>query len=119
MTLQAQCQSNKITFNMDWSFGGGQMEKVLLEGLVEQTRKTQSRETRLNVGADSSGLKKMDYVPIALSVTSAYHSAGGPVQNIITWRQIKGKAFSVSHRILTTPYKADRYIVITIALVSL
>jgi hypothetical protein len=118
MTLRAQCQSSKITFNMDWSFGGGQMEKVLLEGLIEQTRKVQSQGVRMNFGANS-GLRKVNYVPLALSVTSAYHSAGGPVKNIVTWRQIKAKVFTVSHSILPTPYKADCYIVITIALVSL
>jgi len=94
MTLRAQCQSSKITFNMDWSFGGGQMEKVLLEGLIEQTRKVQSQGVRMNFGANS-GLRKVNYVPLALSVTSAYHSAGGPVKNIVTWRQIKAKVFTL------------------------
>ena len=38
MTSQAQSQSDKTTFNMDWSFGGVHLEKVLLERIMEQIR---------------------------------------------------------------------------------
>jgi hypothetical protein len=35
MTSQAQSQSDKTTFNMDWSFGVVQLERVLLERIMD------------------------------------------------------------------------------------
>lgn len=85
MTSEAQYPSNKIAFNMDWSFGGIQLEKVLLEELIQ--------------GANGRGfeLKKVTFVVLASSVTSAYHKAGAPAQNVLAWQQVKGKVFAVSH----------------------
>jgi hypothetical protein len=88
MTPRAQSQSEKMSFSMDWSFGGVQLEKVLLEELTEQIRGAKN--------ADNS-FKKATFVLLASSITSAYHSAGAPVRNIITWQQIKTKVNAVSY----------------------
>ena len=87
MTSQAQSQS---TFSMDWSFqvGGVQLERVLLERLVEQIGGAKNAD---------NGFKKATFVVLASSITLAYRNAGGPVQNIITWQQIKGKVNNVCY----------------------
>jgi hypothetical protein len=88
MTSHTQSQSEKITFNMDWTFGGVQLEKILLEKLLEQIQEARNAD---------NGFKKATLVTLASSITLAYHSAGAPVQNKLTWQQIKGKVNSVGH----------------------
>ena len=88
MTSQAQSQSDKTTFNMDWSFGGVQLERVLLERIMEQIRGAKNAD---------NGFKKATFVTLASLITLAYHSAGGPAQNNITWQQIKTKVNNICY----------------------
>lgn len=88
MTSQAQSQSDKTTFNMDWSFGGVQLERVLLERIMEQIRGGKNAD---------NGFKKATFVTLASLITLAYHSAGGPAQNNITWQQIKTKVNNICY----------------------
>jgi hypothetical protein len=90
---------------MDWSFGGVQLENVLLQELLEQIRGAKNAD---------NGFKNAAFVTLASSITLAYHSAGAPVQNKLTWQQIKGKVNTVSH----TPQPQHHLITLTVIIAS-
>jgi hypothetical protein len=88
MTSQAPQSAKAPAFSMDWAFGGVQLEKLLLEKLVEQIRESRNAD---------NGFRKPTFVALALSITVAYHSAGAPTRNVVTWQQVKAKINAVSH----------------------